>query len=658
MSRSTAPANSVCRTMSKWLYQFWFYAFKTAKYWGFGPRYWNVTNLGLDALQPTVEGSTVAPHVTTKPSSLCRWSIHCKFTDSVDLPSRTPTPEPDQDPSDPQSWKEWPSAWKQQPVEDQLLDGLAGNIFSSRSATELPIATSQMVKSLRASPEGLQPEAFAFAIASRNLDLFDKLIGELNQLSIIGGGDLSKKLDKLNLAHLAALYLDGSRTCCRMLTKFFALIPHFRPGHVNDLGHTVLDNLMIAILKAHTSVMPGAVDDALRNELRFPGEEVDICGRFDADSDCVRDLTAKGIARIPFSWKHKFCHTSAQAVCHSIEKLWIYSRCIRDRDWLDNGTSGLFTKRCESCGLVMPLGCLHAVVMTAFTLAQFGTTDEDLFGILAVLVCLLRSGVNAMMEAVLAPSVLLNGNDELPQEIGCRHETLTAADLMDRVPQRVIQSWSEQKKKILVSWKLILQVLRRAEIAKQTPKVNRMFYYEEQEGSDDENISEDENVIGDEVLRVDNTIRDKRPPQLYQCCHQEDKCKELAGEECPEQYFTRPITDPQLGIISAAVQAELLTYRRLKEGDAWLSRNFDMQTLLNDLTKGNSVSIGLVKHSMLNDICICGRFVSVEHYMCPRIEDVSKFRFSNLEDRSRSTLIQDDNEHDIAQLYYEKFNVC
>ena len=65
--------------------------------------------------------------------------------------------------------------------------------------------------------------------------------------------------------------------------------------------HTVLDSLMITILKSHTSVTPGVVDDALRSEKRFIPEDIGICGRWDADSNCIRAHLAEGESTIPFS---------------------------------------------------------------------------------------------------------------------------------------------------------------------------------------------------------------------------------------------------------------------------------------------------------------------------------------------------------------------
>lgn len=54
------------------------------------------------------------------------------------------------------------------------------------------------------------------------------------------------------------------------------------------------------------------------------GEGIDVCGRWDLDSPCVRRLFASGKSSIPMSWKHPFCHTSAQAVCDFINALFSY----------------------------------------------------------------------------------------------------------------------------------------------------------------------------------------------------------------------------------------------------------------------------------------------------------------------------------------------
>jgi hypothetical protein len=58
----------------------------------------------------------------------------------------------------------------------------------------------------------------------------------------------------------------------------------------NELGHTLLDTLMITILRNHTYVSPGTVDNALKRDHIFPGQETDICGRWDADCQCYQEI--------------------------------------------------------------------------------------------------------------------------------------------------------------------------------------------------------------------------------------------------------------------------------------------------------------------------------------------------------------------------------
>jgi hypothetical protein len=189
--------------------------------------------------------------------------------------------------------------------------------------------------------------------------------------------------------HLASSYLDGAKTCCKVFDQIVLGMPtgeaSVRKLYVNHLNHTVLDNLMIAILKAHTSCTPVMVDEAFKKENRFAGEEVDICGRWDADSGCIRQLQASGNPTIPRSWKHMFCHTSAQAITHCIGTLF-------GPHWAPdiNTPSGIFHKRClnETCGLKLQLKPLHTLVVTAVYLAQLGSDGETLFGMIACLLCL------------------------------------------------------------------------------------------------------------------------------------------------------------------------------------------------------------------------------------------------------------------------------
>lgn len=182
---------------------------------------------------------------------------------------------------------------------------------------------------------------------------------------------------------IATSYLDGARTCCNM----FGIVSTYFSGarmtevYVNELGHTIIDNLLISILKSHSSAKPFVVDQAWKDNPRFCGEEVDICGRWDADSPCVRQQYANGNPTTPIDWKHKFCHTSIQTIRHCLIALFKRApkRLVRET------VSGLYVHRCFDCGVKLQSHVLHSLVITAYHLPSKGCQDEDMFGMLACL---------------------------------------------------------------------------------------------------------------------------------------------------------------------------------------------------------------------------------------------------------------------------------
>ncbi|MCJ1378525.1 hypothetical protein MMC17_001624 [Xylographa soralifera] len=586
--------------MSRWMYQLWSYGFKSAKCWGRGPQEWTAEMLDIGNFQtssplPNVRIQTQHIEAATSqngmsillaPSLLCHWSIHYNQVIEYEAcRSRSRSPEQDPDPFDEGSWRPWPNLEQAKPYQERLLDSLASNQFSDISADSLPIAVPQIVKASRDSNEELLEEALGFSIMARNLDLLRNLLCKLVRSKDHTSMDNFRKLNPL---HLATTYLDGARSCCSiiemLLIESFQLDTglNFRVASVNNLGHTVFDNLMISILKSHMSVTPGFVDDNLREENRFPAEEVDICGRWDADSECIRSLYSTGATRIPFAWKHKFCNTSIQAITHSISILAQYAGEIDDTR-IYEVPSGLFLKRCVSCGLKLTSTPLHTLVIIAFTLAQFGTKDEDLFGIVAVLLCMLQSGADPCLAVALSPSMVFPDVVLDVRNIsGCDHQELSAAQLAESVSPSHIETWSNLAQ---TGWNIFCLVLDRSE--KQWEAEKYPFEAE------------------------------------MECRH-----RSCFG------------SDNSLRILCSAVQTEALTYRRLKEGDPWMSPNFDMHALLNGLRHGNEICVNLVKDDMIN-VCKCGVFKPLRSNLLPtKVEQITKFHFSNLEDWSRTTYFQ------------------
>lgn len=366
---------------------------------------------------------------------------------------------------------------------------------------------------------------------------------------------------------------------------------------------------MISILKSHTSCLPVIVDKVFEKDRQFVGEHVDICGRWDADSLCVRTLLAQGNPRIPFEWKHMFCHTSAQAICHSIHYTYfqfgIKIMC---------NPSGLFVRRCSHCGLKLELRPLHTLLMTAFHLSISGCEGENLFGILACLLCLLQLGVDPLTTANISLPALLM--DEGLSE--CSHQEFDPCQFAGELQHWLPSNCTEE---ITVGWTIISCVLgevrKVAEYESPDPEVD---YSNKSSGSDRESQARG---------------REPEPVEYrYDIKLSCGACESYGGDG----YFIRSNV---LGPLWAAVQTELLTYRRLEEGDPWTSPHFDMKTLSEDLVNGHKIRFGLLRDSMIKPFCRCG---TIDEIPFPFLttQDVSAYYFSNMDDWNRSTFITND----------------
>ncbi|KAI0517505.1 hypothetical protein F5B22DRAFT_108079 [Xylaria bambusicola] len=449
-----------------WLHQFWIFAFKTSKYWGKGPQRWTADLLRMTELlerhslpgtpasweltgedrrpsdrsryQCIVPDTDHQQYKSPEPSPLCRWCIHLYKINREGMWQGTGF--------DVYDCYDWPR-WAKAPctVMERLNSALEDNSFSDINNHDLPLSTSVIVESAKASPDAMAVEAIGFAIMARNKELVHDLLQAANLRDL----DLSA----IHPYHLAASYLDGSSTCCGIFHELLNLPKRnvFIRLYVNNLGHTVLDSLMLTILKGHTSCTPFMADERLMNMEQFPGEDIDVCGRWDADASCLRVLNTLGSPRIPFSWKHMFCHTSIQAVCHSVTYLFSF---FQTPDI--NTPSGLFTKSCFACGNKLVPGPLHTLVLTASQLAQRGFQGENLFGMVACLVFLLTKGANPAFRAEISIGLLLGVDDQLE----CRHDPLDPLELGEKVSSAARNFWPEETK---LGWDCFMAVLRFAQ---------------------------------------------------------------------------------------------------------------------------------------------------------------------------------------------------
>lgn len=411
---------------------------------------------------------------------------------------------------------------------------------------------------------------------TRNLDLVSQLVPKLTKEDI--------DTHMTSLLHLAVGYLDGGEACCsilRCLLNETWYSDAFNSGFdfINDKGYTLLDSLMATTVKSHTDLRPSILDEFNKESL-FPGDEVSTCGRWDVDADCIRQMRLAGHTRVPWSWKHKFCHTSAQAICHSMDVV----LTISDTP----STSGLFQKLCTNCGLKLQLHPLHTLVMITFLVAEAGCAEEDLFGMIACLLMLLSFYRDAKPKASVSLTLCFDGELDTTMET-CMHQEFSPSELACALRKYQRRCWT---KKLETGWSFFQLLLTRAK--KAVDQLDEAWDRYEENG---------------------------------------EKGSEPPGGRCFEHYYREyPLTcDETLRTVRAAVQTEFLTYRRINLDDPWVSDKFDMEELLESLQNGRNPSVGLISDGLMknNNVCECGRF----HLSRPATaENVSTRHFSNFSD--------------------------
>lgn len=623
-----APLTNLCRITANWLHDFYMFSFVTTKYWGKGPKDWtleqiNAKTLPLPTSNPSgsrtvdfAHSSPMAINVSDSPTQLCNWSIHHLDSVSYDYNELTlsrPTKFGGaQDIEDESTWQEW-AGQDYENLTTKMVRGLEANSFTTYKAEDLPLAVDCIADTVSKSPEDAKVEALGFAIITRNLDVL------IDQMDTGGFGPAG--LRQLSPFHLAAKFLDGSRACCGIMHELVQCLDiqnSIGVNYTNEFGVTVLDTLFTSILRSHTSVTAQSIGTRLgASGTAFEGGDVDICGRWDADSPCVRHLHAMGESTIPHEWKHVFCHTSVQAVCHCISAIFMSPGAPNI-----NTASGLFQRRCRHCGSELNVGVLQALVLVCFHLASAGRPGETLFGMLACLVCLLTFGADPTYSAEISISAVL-GLEETEE---CQHQRFNAAELASAVPCEVVSSWTSE---VQLGWEAFKEVLNHCVARDQVSTGNSYI------GQPDFS-STPKDAAYDYEDYIENHDDSQHSDDLQEECSFHDYHFGI------EKRFPH-CGDKKLGMIWAAIQVELLTYRRLSEEDPWLSVMFEMRDVVEGLrARDNSIIRRLVEargQDTLKPFSDCGIFMEAEHSGCVRREEACAFYFANLDDWKRTTFI-------------------
>jgi hypothetical protein len=620
------------------MYEFWYFGFVTAKHWGHGPKRWTAHDLWRDfqsaaspaLLPPTPpahsanihpQSSELEPHTTTQawmPSPLCRWSIHIDMDEHGHIERLGEDAQ--EDPGDPLS-QPWPESWCTEPLGDKLQVGLESNSFSTVQAAQLPIDLGIISQAARKSEDQVWREGLGFAIMGRNFDLLKRMLRPESHEDRMKLS--TRDIQGIHPAHLAATYLDGGKTCCQIMRLLCYNLSG--PGHGltdrDSKGHTVFDALMLRILRSHSDTPLEVVDNNLKGVRGHAGEESDICGRWDAETDSYRRLVGGGSSKVPLSWKHKFCHTSVQAICHCIKILSEYPQ---------PATSGLFLRHCPDDKRTLELSTPHAMVLTALQLLKHGLDGEDLFGMICSLFQLTVSGANGSVDfsrSLVSIHLLQEGVNHA----GCIHEAeaLTPFELAMRVDVIARQCGSLEARK---GWTAFVLVLERIEeqhrwVSEGHPPPGYEDVHQAiRQKYEDQNDIFDDGLELDESLLTQEIFFDDELDFPSACFHMEFSNNNRA--------FGRNI---YLGHIWAACQAELLTYRRQQESHPWLSQHLSIDAILHCLRTEDPNALPHVKNDMLKPYCACGLYPG--DYELTLREDACTSYFSNLDDWHRTSFI-------------------
>ena len=596
---------NLVRLLSTYFYQFWCFSLVTAQQWGIRAhpwtaetqefaRYGGIPDVGTSPQEVSTPGSRLHSLQQVAPSPFCRWAIHLNNPEMFFELQQTEA-----------SAAYWQPEVNLTPAFNELLgDALRTGSFTDVDPTSLPLGIPQIVNSSVRTPTELLTEALAFAIMGRNVDLLGNLLRTARKASL--------DLTGIRPLHLATSYIDGGSTCCLVvdiIMKHVLLTGSLKQFVINEYGHTVLDNLLLSILRSHTRTPIRGVDTALGQHARYAGQEVDICGRWTADSASFRALVASGTANIPLSWKHKFCHSSAQAVSHSA---YVVLHHCPESLFSD---SGLFQRRCPAplCGKLLVLGPLHALVVTALHLVTSGYDGEDLFGVLSYYLTLIQAGVDAGAKAEVSVDLIVGSHTY--EE--CSHEELTPTGLAGELQHRM-QAWRVPES-CVNGWGALLAVMELTENEQRTfndieeiqdgysfrnwcvlnyGEEKRARWLNERPHTGPDKIPENMTEARD-ALHV--SFPNKCDPWACRY-YQEDE------EEVPPGFRNSPM----LGHVWAGVQAELGSYRRLGPEQNWISPQFSMERLWFSLKNSSKPDIGHLQDSDLQDYCRCGRFRHTE----------------------------------------------
>jgi hypothetical protein len=237
---------------------------------------------------------------------------------------------------------------------------------------------------------------------------------------------------------------------------------------------------------------------------------------------------------------------------------------------------------------------------------------ETLFGALAMMTCLIALGADVLIKAHISVEEILRSSDAGE----CRHTLMSPLELMKAIPGGVIEAWNESCR---IGWACLAEVL----------------VLVESERCQGRSFQSQESV---------DSLEDEWPGTLASSLSESsdhESCWVIFQEECHDNWLKLPCNSPSFGLLWATIQTELLTYRRVRDGDAWISKNFSMKAIRVWLEAGDTeLSMPLVQSRMFKEHTRCGWFGKASEFLCPNANDVCTKYFMNIHVESRTSYVE------------------
>jgi hypothetical protein len=284
----------------------------------------------------------------------------------------------------------------------------------------------------------------------------------------------------------------------------------------------------------------------------------------------------------------------------------------------------------------MQLALIHVLVLTAWHVAQYSAEEEDLFGMVCVLLCVAAAtpphpgSEDLLFRKVHVDTSLFEVESSCSAE-DCVHEELWPSELTENLSASFP---SQNCPLVRHGWSVFCEVLRQIEVQYhkvQPGQAAKEAYGEEIRIRTSESAEESFSEGLDRVFW--EMPEEWSHDQWIHCEHREVEIRTAYGQNMI------------LGHLRAVCQTELLTYRRRQPGARWTSPRISIDVIERYILSGNSSELPMVQERALLQYCLCGYSLGWVSTVAPRQDDACCGSYGSLEDGNCAAYV-DDSEFD------------